>query len=94
MVQEEKAADGLQRHLWWKMELPGAEGVLAYVSPVFNAVWVASAKAHFNAGADLNNSTNRRSPGHTLHLGARHCGPACAATVAPPQLCAPSALPA
>jgi hypothetical protein len=67
-LQEEAAKEGLQRHIWWKFQLPEEQTTLAYVSPVFNAVWVADSEKNFNAGPAYSKS-NRDSDGFTLDLG-------------------------
>ena len=41
--QEERADEGVQRHIWWSVPLPGAAaGSVAYISPMFDAFWTAS----------------------------------------------------
>lgn len=77
-LQEEASQAGLQRQLWWDIELPGQPDVAAKFSPVFNAIWVASDAARLrepegdgmrNASADGHELVRARSSCHLcLHL--------------------------
>jgi hypothetical protein len=65
-LQEEASEHGLQRHAWWLIKLPGAPGVTAYVSPVFNAIWVASEPMHIFSPNSDSSSSDRFSSGHKI----------------------------
>lgn len=57
-VQEEQAAAGVQRHFWWRLPLPEGQQHTAFVSPIFDAIWVAEKPKHiFNGGtSDLDSA--------------------------------------
>ena len=66
LLQEAKAADGLQRHIWWRVTLPAAPELTAYFSPIFDAVWYATDSKHLHTEAPHQNSA-RFAFSHTLH---------------------------
>lgn len=59
MLQEEAAEGGVQRNFWWKLDLPGAPGVIALYSPLFDALWVASAPKHIYTPAEVHEHSAR-----------------------------------
>jgi hypothetical protein len=73
VLQEEAAREGLQRHIWWNFKLPDEQPTVAYVSPIFNAVWVADSKKNFKGSADGCSKNNRHTDGFSLHVGESLC---------------------
>ena len=61
---------GVQRNFWWKVDLPGAPGVTAHFSPLFDAMWVASDPQHICKPADVSTDSARAHGKHRLY-GAR-----------------------
>ena len=66
-MQEESAAGGVQRNFWWKVDLPGAPGVTAHFSPLFDAMWVASDPQHICKPADVSTDSARAHGKHRLY---------------------------
>ena len=74
-VQEEGAKDGVQRHIWWRTTLPHAPGVTAYISPVFDVIWIASDPKHILKPEKAQNESARYNFTHCLDgaHSAHHC---------------------
>ena len=69
---EEAAQAGLQRSIWMKATLPNAPDLVAYISPVFDALWLANDAAHIHNRDSVLNKSARYSFQHELHGASGH----------------------
>ena len=56
----------MQRNFWRKIDLPGAPDVTAMYSPLFDALWVASAPQHMYNAADVHEHSARAHGKHRV----------------------------